>query len=107
MPASTVVRSTFVEALLRLCMEKYYRTNEVDLPSQSVQKGFEECLLPYFSTFKCHDWRKERLWFEENDIVYKRFNDYTEMVYQKYSGRYLKPGSTKKLMSCEEFLLIF
>lgn len=107
MPDKVLVRCTFLEALVRLCIVKYYRTNEVDLPHQAVMKGFEENLLPYFQTFKCHNWRKERLWHEEIDIVFKRLNEYTEQIYKKYSGRYPIPGSTKKFMSSEEFLLIF
>lgn len=78
MPDKAVVRCTFLEVLVRLCIDKYYRTNEVDLPHVAIETGFEEHLLPYFRTFKCHNWRKERLWHEEIDVVYKRLNEYTE-----------------------------
>jgi len=70
MPNQVLVRCTFFEALVRLSTDKFYRTNVVDLPSLAVQKGFEEHFLPYFATFKAHDWRKERLWREEIDLVY-------------------------------------
>ncbi len=55
MPNSALVRCTFYEALVRLCVEKFYRTNEVDLPSEAVQRGFEEHFLLYFATFRSHE----------------------------------------------------
>lgn len=70
MPNNVLVRCTFFEALVRLSTDKFYRTNVVDLPSEAVERGFDEHFLQHFSTFRAHDWRKERLWREEVDIVY-------------------------------------
>ena len=71
----------------------------------AVIKAFEEHFLPHFKTFQCHEWRLERLWQEEIDVVYTRFFDNAKRIYEKFSGKYVQPGS-KPSMSHEEFVSI-
>lgn len=65
--------------------------------------SFDNHFLPYFETFDCHKWRKERLWREEIDIVMSRFIDKLELIYKKYTGKFANPGSVKQFMSLDEF----
>ena len=65
--------------------------------------AFETHFLPYFKTFQCHDWRKERLWKEEIDIVLSRLLESLDLCYKRYSGKYVLPGSGKRTMSLDEF----
>jgi len=66
--------------------------------------AFEQHYLPYFETFNCHNWRKERLWREEIDLLFSRFLDKLEILYKRYTGKYATPGSNKLHMSLEEFV---
>jgi hypothetical protein len=67
-----------------------------------VRKLVEENLKPFFSKFDCHKWRRETLWNEKSDLVYKRNMSTFDKIYKKNSGRYALPGATK-FMSLDEF----
>ena len=51
--------------------------------------------MPFISKFNCHDWRRTRLWNEECDIVYKFYMPAFKAFYEKFSGKYAKPGQPK------------
>ena len=105
-PGKALVRHQMIEALVRLSLDKFHKTKEVDTPTEAVERSFEEHFLPHFSTFNCHEWRKERLWKQEIDVVYTRFFDKLELIYKKFTGKYMTPA-TKPTMSHEEFVSIF
>ena len=56
---------------------------------------FSVSVLPFIKKFDCHDWRLKRLWNEENDIVYKYYMNVLKGIYEKFSGKYAKPGMPK------------
>jgi hypothetical protein len=58
--------------------------------------------LPYFKTFDCHKFRRERLWTEECDNTIKRFSKVLTTLYDRYSGKFALPGA-QKYMSLDEF----
>jgi hypothetical protein len=68
-----------------------------------VRLAFENHFLPYFKHFDCHKFRREKLWNEECDNTYKRFQKVLTALYTKYSGRYALPGA-QKYMSLDEFM---
>ena len=89
---------------MRLSIDKYFKTNVCETPAEAVIYAFENHFVEYFSTYNCHNWRKENLWREEVDVVYTRFNKQLETVYKKYVGKFPTPGSAKLTMSSEEFI---
>lgn len=92
-----------MEVLVRLSIDKFFKNGLVESTSEAVILAFENHFLPYFETFDCHVWRKEKLWREEMDLVYSRFIDRLKTIYKKYTGKYMQPGSNKVFMSLEEF----
>jgi hypothetical protein len=64
---------------------------------------FSEFLDTYFAKFDCHKFRKDQLWCEECDLVYKRSLKSLKDLYSKFSGKYALPGAPK-YMSLEEFV---
>lgn len=53
---------------------------------------FNESILPFIKKFNSHEWRLNRLWNEESDLVFKYYLQVIKAVYEKYSGKYTKPG---------------
>ncbi len=56
---------------------------------------FEQSVVPYISKYDCHDWRKTRLWNEECDLVFRYYMTVLKTLYDKYSGKFAKPGTPK------------
>lgn len=105
-PGKVLVRHQIMEALVRLANDKFLakaKPGTVATFKEAVVKAFEEHFLPHFKTFQCHEWRVERLWKEEIDIVYTRFLEKAQMIYAKHSGKFVAPGA-KPTMSAEEFV---
>jgi hypothetical protein len=50
---------------------------------------------PFISKFDCHEWRLKRLWNEECDIVFKYYMNVLKALYEKFSGKFAKPGQQK------------
>lgn len=67
----------------------------------AVKLLFNNYALPFCKKFDCHDWRLKRLWNEECDMVFKYYMITLKSTYDKYSGRYSKPGMPK-FMSLDE-----
>ena len=43
------------------------------------------------------------MWRQEIDIIYSRFVQKLELVYKRYCGKYIVPGTTKLTTSLDEF----
>lgn len=53
---------------------------------------FNESVIPFIKKFDCHEWRKTRLWNEECDIVFRFYMPALKAIYDKFSGKFTKPG---------------
>ena len=60
-------------------------------------------MIPHFSSFKSSTFRKQVLWTEENDLVYKKYLPIVQEIYRKYSGRETLPGQ-RRFMCLDEFI---
>eukprot|EP00344_Euplotes_crassus_P009497 CAMPEP_0197018714 /NCGR_PEP_ID=MMETSP1380-20130617/80267_1 /TAXON_ID=5936 /ORGANISM="Euplotes crassus, Strain CT5" /LENGTH=104 /DNA_ID=CAMNT_0042445985 /DNA_START=622 /DNA_END=933 /DNA_ORIENTATION=+ len=67
-----------------------------------MRKMFDEHLKEFFEKYDCHRWRKNYLWNEHCDYVFKRYMPAIKKIYEKYCGRFALPGAPK-YMSSEEF----
>lgn len=61
--------------LIRLAIDKFFKTKEKETYLEAIQLAFEDYFLPYFEGFNSNDWRRKYLWREEIDLVCSRFED--------------------------------
>ena len=105
-PKNNLVRHNFLEVFIRLCETKYLKNQaggpEVNTMSEAFKMMFELEMLPYFSQFDCHDWRKKVLWREEVDFTLKISLEPLRKIYTKFIGKNALPGATQ-YMSLGEF----
>jgi NLR family CARD domain-containing protein 3 len=101
-PERNLVRFQIMEIFTRIALTKYFKTKEVKSQLEAIRKLFSEHLLPFWRLFDCHKWRKERLWNEKWDHVFKRYLTAVKSIYSKFSGKYAMP-SAPKFMSFDEF----
>eukprot|EP00359_Climacostomum_virens_P001679 CAMPEP_0204897674 /NCGR_PEP_ID=MMETSP1397-20131031/869_1 /ASSEMBLY_ACC=CAM_ASM_000891 /TAXON_ID=49980 /ORGANISM="Climacostomum Climacostomum virens, Strain Stock W-24" /LENGTH=860 /DNA_ID=CAMNT_0052065451 /DNA_START=87 /DNA_END=2668 /DNA_ORIENTATION=+ len=102
-PANALVRYEFLEIIVRIALDKYYRKKIVDTPTEAVRKLLEEEMMPVLSKYDSNVWRWKRPYIcEEVDLVLKAHKNILDAAYKRYSGRYDKPGKPKT-MSLEEF----
>ena len=62
-----------MEMLVRLAIQKYFKSKTVDSMYEAILRMFDNELLKYLSIFDCHVWRRTFLWTESCDIVYKAY----------------------------------
>jgi hypothetical protein len=102
-----------MEVLVRIAIQKYLKSKpynfvitlilgkQVNTNREAVLTMFKQSVMPFISKFDCHDWRLKRLWNEECDIVFRYYMLALKTLYDKFSGKYAKPGMPK-FMSLEE-----
>eukprot|EP00347_Sterkiella_histriomuscorum_P017828 403347825 len=99
-PDRALVRYQLMEICVRIAIFKYYK-KVVNSTFEAVKMLFEQQVFPFISKFDSHDWRLKRLWNEECDMVYKYYYKVLQALFEKFSGKFSKPGMPK-FMSLEE-----
>jgi len=94
-----------MEIMVRLAKDKYIKNGACQNVTDATKMLYNDCLKQLFCKFDCHLWRKNILWCEENDLVYKRMFRAVTSLYEKYSGKYALPGAVK-YMSLDEFITL-
>ena len=84
-----------MEVLVRIAIFKYFKSKTVSTVFEATKLLFNDSALPFCTKFDCHDWRLKRLWNEECDIVFKYYMSALKALYDKFSGKYTKPGMVK------------
>ena len=104
-PTNQLIRHSFLEVWIRLCLRKYVK-NEFCGPNLSIVDGmtrmFDEFLEPTFKQYETQSWRKLHLWREEVDYTLKVSLQTLKELYKMFSGRIALPGAPK-YMCCLEF----
>jgi hypothetical protein len=67
----------------------------VTYQGEAIQKMFKDSVIPFTNKFDCHEWRKTRLWNEECDLVFRYYMPALKALYEKFSGKFTKPGMPK------------
>lgn len=80
-PDKGLVRYQMNETLVRLAVDKFVKTGVTKSYDEAIKKAFEEHYLPWFKTFNSQKFRKERLWREEIDVIYTRFEKGLRQVF--------------------------
>ena len=102
-PDKALIRGQLIEVLVRLALDKYLKTGVKETKVEAVEAAFETNFMPFFKDFDCHKWRKETLWREEIDVLLSRFVFHMEMVFKRFCGKYVAPGSKAVTSSLDEF----
>lgn len=84
-----------MEILVRIAIFKYFKSKTSPTVFDAVKLLFNNSVFPFIQKFDCHDWRLKRLWNEECDFVYKYYMTALKALYEKFSGKYTKPGNPK------------
>jgi|TARA_B110000285_G_C15119621_1_gene616287 hypothetical protein len=102
-PAKLLIRSNFMELLIRCSVDKYLPSGKVKTELEAVQRFNEEYLKPRLSTENSRqDWRRAMSFTEQVDIVMRGFKPFFEHLYSKFSGAHALPGQ-KPAMQQDEF----
>lgn len=80
-PDRCLTRYQFLELLIRLSLDKYYKTHEVKMFHEAVAKAFDAHLFPYFNDIDNSSFRWDKLYKEENDIMLTRLSDGIRQLY--------------------------
>ncbi len=93
--AQTLTRTEFLEFILRLAMDCYFRTKIVDSPLAAVNKLLDSNIIPYaFVDITDYDksmfydrnrFRDEKLYFQEVDEVFRKYYMELQAIYGYYS----------------------
>ena len=94
-----------MEIFVRLALTKYVKTGICQTAFDAMNKMFDDHLEPFFQRFDSHKFRRDYLWCEECDLVFKRSINAIKTLYSKFSGKYALPGAPK-FMSLEEFIAL-
>ena len=81
-----------MEVLARIAIFKYFKSKTVSSNLDAIKMLFNNSVNNYITKFDCHEWRLSRLWNEECDLVFKYYMVALKALYEKFSGKFAKPG---------------
>ncbi|EGZ11071.1 hypothetical protein PHYSODRAFT_521133 [Phytophthora sojae] len=103
-PDRSLTRFEFLECVIRIAMNKYFRTNVCDTPAKAVDKLMQENILPV-TPEDANEFRSRFLYTEEVSDVFTEHITLLQELYDAHMGKYCKPGE-KKGMHLVEFLAL-
>jgi|LauGreDrversion4_2_1035121.scaffolds.fasta_scaffold52384_3 hypothetical protein len=80
-PDRQLIRMKFFEAVMRLALDKYFKSKMCETPFEAIKIAFEKHFIPAWQHFDCHKIRVEKIWREENDIVLKRLDPFIKALW--------------------------
>eukprot|EP00357_Protocruzia_adherens_P001184 CAMPEP_0115016550 /NCGR_PEP_ID=MMETSP0216-20121206/27513_1 /TAXON_ID=223996 /ORGANISM="Protocruzia adherens, Strain Boccale" /LENGTH=922 /DNA_ID=CAMNT_0002387047 /DNA_START=323 /DNA_END=3091 /DNA_ORIENTATION=+ len=101
-PKRALIRYQMMEILARLAMDKYIMKGNCQSFPTAVRKLLKDSVLKKYGDLDSHNFRVEKLWNEECDIVFRCWEPVLRSLYNTYCGKHSLPGE-KKWMSIEEF----
>jgi NLR family CARD domain-containing protein 3 len=102
-PDRQLIRFQFLEILVRLAIEKFFKSSVCKTFDQAVIKFFEDHALPYFKQFTFQDFRDKKIWTEGMDNLVKKNMNVLRDIYRKFSCREIMPNEEPNL-SIQEFI---
>ena len=94
-PAKSLIRSNFMELLIRCAIEKYVSGGHTKSELEAVQWFNANFLEPRLKKEETQNqWRKNNSFTEPVDIIVRGYKPHFEHIYQKYAGKagHTKPG---------------
>ena len=103
-----LMRFEFLEVVVRIAIQKYLRSGDTDDVSDAVRMLCEQNIRPSLGPEAVHDsnvFRKNRLYTEGVDKVFKQHNKRIQMIFKVFAQP--KVGFTKyQLMNMEEWMYL-
>lgn len=106
-PSNALTRPQMIEVIVRLANDKYIKNGACKTLSEAVKLAWENNFEPYFSTFDAQEFRDDKLWREEIDVLLTRFQTGMQIVFQKNVGKLAAPGLARVPMCLDEFVNMF
>ncbi|KAI9982003.1 hypothetical protein PInf_009791 [Phytophthora infestans] len=103
-PDRSLTRFEFLECIIRIATNKYFRTNVCDTPAKAVDKLVQENIQPV-TPDDANEFRSRFLYTEEVSDAFTEHITLLQELYDANMGKYCKPGE-KKGMHLVEFLLL-
>jgi hypothetical protein len=101
-PANSLVRFQFMEILVRIALDKYFKTGICPTHSQAVSVLLTSHIIPHLGNYSANKWRFERYFFKSVEKVLKKHMNIWKAIYAQFSVKKVKPGQ-KGFMCLEEF----
>ena len=98
-----LVRHEFLEFLIRVALDKYFRSGLCKTEAQAIKRFFDLHFLKHLTMYNQDKWRNDRLFNKLCEDVLIEYSDVLQAVFFLNSGKKAKPGE-KKLMLLEDFL---
>ena len=101
-PPNSLVRFQFMEILVRIALDKYFKTGICETQAQAVEYLMEKHIVQRLGHVSANTWRIGRYLFGSVEKALKSQMGLLKAIYGQYSNRKVKPGQ-KGFMSLEEF----
>lgn len=101
-PPNALVRYQFMEILVRIAIDKYYKSGIVLSHSEAVIMLIENNILRYLSNILSDKWRFDRYINEDVDNILKSNKRLLKNIFGRFSAKKVKPGQ-KPFMCLAEF----
>lgn len=101
-PDRQLIRLKFFEAVIRLALDKYFKSKICSTPLEAIKAAFEQHFKPCWAQYDCHKVRVEKIWRQENDIVLKRMEPIIKALWNQNSGGHSNSKSNI-FMGMDEF----
>jgi hypothetical protein len=101
-PDRQLIRLKFFEAVIRLALDKYYKSKICPTPFEAIKHCFENHYIPGWEQYDCHKIRKEKIWRQENDIVLKRMDPFIKALWSHCTGKHTT-SKANVFMGMDEF----
>jgi hypothetical protein len=98
-----IVRHEFLEFLIRIALDKYFRSGICKTEEESIVTFFDRNFMRNIKIYDQDKWRWDRLFTHEAEDVLKENRDVLQTVFELNSGKKSKPGE-KKFMLIEDFI---
>lgn len=95
-------RSEFLETIVRIAIDKFYRSQTVKTEVEAVEKLVFDHLLPAVSALESDKWRYARYFNEECASLLENSESELTRIYTRCSGKYTVAGE-RPGMSLDEF----
>ena len=101
-PPNSLVRFQFMEILVRIALDKYFKSGICTSQSQAVLNLMDNNIILNLGHVSAQKWRSERYFFMSVETVIKANMALLQYTYSSYSSKKVKPGQ-KPFMCLEEF----
>ena len=98
-----IVRHEFLEFLIRISLDKYFRSGIFKTEIEAVSFFFENNFSKFFNIYDQDKWRLERFYNQECEEIIIEYKDVFQILFDVHCGKKAKPGE-KKYMKIEDFI---